>query len=348
MANYLIIGGDNKEYGPVTEADVRQWIAEGRLNGESRVKAESDAEFRALAQFPEFAAALKLQGAPAPITAPGAARDLLERDYELDIGGCISRGWEVYKGNFGVMFGGFIIVFLIQMACGGALGLIRLPFNNMLLHAPVGVQVGVGYVSSALFSLVMGPLMGGLFMVYLKVIRGQAPGVGEIFAGFQRAYSQLFLGYLMVSLVVGACMLPCQFVFLMKAGPVLEQMQHVQNDPSAAQKLMQELLPHLFSAFGSSLPVLLICLLPLTFFSVCWQFTLPLIIDKEMAFGEAMKTSWNQVMKHWWLVFGLTVLAGLVSFLGLLGCCIGVLFTLPIGLAALMVAYETIFNAQKN
>ena len=52
---FKIIGGDGKEYGPVSDADVRQWIAEGRLSAESRVKAESDAEFRALAQFPEFA-----------------------------------------------------------------------------------------------------------------------------------------------------------------------------------------------------------------------------------------------------------------------------------------------------
>jgi hypothetical protein len=58
MANYLIIGGDGKEYGPVTDADVRQWIAEGRLAATSEAKAESDAEFRTLAQFPEFAEAL--------------------------------------------------------------------------------------------------------------------------------------------------------------------------------------------------------------------------------------------------------------------------------------------------
>jgi len=194
----------------------------------------------------------------------------------------------------------------------------------------------------------MGPMMGGLFLVYLKVIRGQAPGVGDVFSGFQRAYLQLFLGSLVVSLVVAACMLPFQFVYLTKVGPLLEQMQHMQNDPAAAQKLMQELLPQLLSAFGSSLPVICLCLLPVTFFSVCWQFTLPLIIDKQMAFAEAMKTSWNMVMKHWWLVFGLTVLAGLVSLLGVLGCCIGVVFTAPIGLAALMCAYETIFHARKN
>ncbi len=68
MANYLIIGGDGKEYGPVTEADVRQWITEGRLSASSQAKAESDAEFRALGQFPEFATALAAASPVTPLT----------------------------------------------------------------------------------------------------------------------------------------------------------------------------------------------------------------------------------------------------------------------------------------
>jgi hypothetical protein len=55
MANYTIIGGDGKQYGPITEADLRKWISEGRLNAQSMAKAESDAEFRPLSTFPEFA-----------------------------------------------------------------------------------------------------------------------------------------------------------------------------------------------------------------------------------------------------------------------------------------------------
>ena len=55
MANYTIIGGDGKQYGPITDTDLRKWLSEGRLNAQSLVKAESDAEFRTLATFPEFA-----------------------------------------------------------------------------------------------------------------------------------------------------------------------------------------------------------------------------------------------------------------------------------------------------
>jgi len=51
---YTIIGGDGKEYGPVSGEDLRKWISEGRLNAQSSAKAESDAEFRPLSAFPEF------------------------------------------------------------------------------------------------------------------------------------------------------------------------------------------------------------------------------------------------------------------------------------------------------
>jgi hypothetical protein len=55
MANYTIIGGDGKQYGPITGDDLRKWISEGRLNAQSLAKADSDAEFRTLATFPELA-----------------------------------------------------------------------------------------------------------------------------------------------------------------------------------------------------------------------------------------------------------------------------------------------------
>jgi GYF domain 2 len=75
MANYIIIGGDQKEYGPITADDVRQWIGEGRLGKQSLMKAESDAEFRPLEKFPEFASAFgakaPLPGMPPPLGSTG-------------------------------------------------------------------------------------------------------------------------------------------------------------------------------------------------------------------------------------------------------------------------------------
>jgi hypothetical protein len=208
----------------------------------------------------------------------------------------------------------------------------------------VAVRLGYSYCFTAVMSLVVGPSMGGLYLVYLKTIRGQMTGAGEMFAGFQKAFVQLFLGALVVSLIVNACRLPFDYVWQMKAGPLMDQVQNAHSDPAAFEKL----LPQFGAVFVHTLPVRLVCAIPVTYLTVCWLFTLPLIIDKGMVFGTAMKTSFKMVNKHWWLVFGLTVVAGLVSAAGVLACCVGALFTIPLGLAVLMFAYETIFGAEKN
>ncbi len=85
MANYLIIGGDGKEYGPVTDADVRHWIAEGRLSAQSLAKSESDAEFRPLAQFPELAESFNRPVPPIhpPTISPGATNVDFAREAAL-------------------------------------------------------------------------------------------------------------------------------------------------------------------------------------------------------------------------------------------------------------------------
>src|SRR5882724_2420231 len=51
---YRILGADGREYGPVSAEPLRRWIAEGRANAETRTRAEGAAEWKPLAQLPEF------------------------------------------------------------------------------------------------------------------------------------------------------------------------------------------------------------------------------------------------------------------------------------------------------
>jgi hypothetical protein len=62
---YRIIGADGKEYGPVSADQMRQWIAEGRINSQTRVLAEGTTQWKTIAEMPEFAA-------PAAAPPPGA------------------------------------------------------------------------------------------------------------------------------------------------------------------------------------------------------------------------------------------------------------------------------------
>ena len=52
---YKILGGDGKEYGPITADTVRQWVNEGRANRHTQVRPEGAAQWQALATLPEFA-----------------------------------------------------------------------------------------------------------------------------------------------------------------------------------------------------------------------------------------------------------------------------------------------------
>ena len=70
---YKIIGANQAEYGPISADQLRQWIAEGRVNGQTPVQAEGDAAWRPLSTFPEFAASLPPATPAAPLRAQGTA-----------------------------------------------------------------------------------------------------------------------------------------------------------------------------------------------------------------------------------------------------------------------------------
>ena len=52
---YKIIGGDGREYGPVTAEQIRQWVRENRANADTRACLEGTTAWKPLRDFPEFA-----------------------------------------------------------------------------------------------------------------------------------------------------------------------------------------------------------------------------------------------------------------------------------------------------
>jgi len=51
---YRILGSDGKEYGPIPEAQLRQWIREGRAGGATLARLEGNAEWKSLHSLAEF------------------------------------------------------------------------------------------------------------------------------------------------------------------------------------------------------------------------------------------------------------------------------------------------------
>ncbi len=70
--------------------------------------------------------------------------------------------------------------------------------------------------------------------------------------------------------------------------------------------------------------------LPGIYLSVAYVFALPLIADKGLDVWEAMELSRKTVTKHWFKVFGLMFLLGLIFGLGALALGIGLIWAIPL------------------
>lgn len=196
---YKIIGADQKEYGPVTADQVREWIAQGRANGQTVAQAEGSNGWNPLSSFAEFADALAAQAgtrgptAEAPATA-APPDNRLERDYQLDVFGCVSRAWELVKEDFWSIVGTTLVILVVTVAINQFIGFFTKPSVESLIH---GHFTPRSILLVALGSLAGAPVYsvfyGGLFWFMLKKIRGAEAGAGDAFAGFGSAFGQLAL-----------------------------------------------------------------------------------------------------------------------------------------------------------
>jgi hypothetical protein len=67
---YRVLGADGKEYGPINDEVLRQWITQGRANAQTKVRAEGGTEWQTLAMVPEFEAVFAAApGGPPPLPA---------------------------------------------------------------------------------------------------------------------------------------------------------------------------------------------------------------------------------------------------------------------------------------
>ena len=186
-----------------------------------------------LAPYPEFNDALAAncpadhvlqEVLPIPSASPSPNVDFLNRDYELDIGGCVSRGWGIFKNNFGVLFVSFLLVALIVIVVGAllnAIGVAILPKNLVNVEA---YRQALNFVVVGLTAIVAGPLIGGLYHVFIRCAGRKVPvNVGDVFIGFNRNFKHLFLGQLVLSFVTSLCMLPYNIVNDAKVMPLLDQ-----------------------------------------------------------------------------------------------------------------------------
>jgi hypothetical protein len=245
--------------------------------------------------------------------------DLLARDYEVDIGGYLSRSWDLFKANAGMMIGASVLVGLAYMGVAIAAYVLRVSTRIPLL--------------SLASIVVTAPLIAGLWLFYVKVIRGENPDLGVAFSGFGPRFGQIVLTQLIPTLLnLGfAAVLAAMGLAGVLAFPRVRAGQ----PPT---------LPSLAPLFGSVGVVLLVYFIVMTYLSVCWMFALPLAADKGLKFWPAMELSRRVVSKHWWMTFWLLVVSGVFWLIGFFLCLVGVLVTGPVSFSMVACHYDRLFG----
>lgn len=191
---YKFIGGDQREYGPVSVDQIRQWIGEGRANGDTLVQAEGSNDWAAIKTLSDFAEALATQAARASAPAISSTPNELEAqsDYyaaraaNLDIWSCMERSWKLVRKHSGLLVGASAVVLVVSVL----LDLIPL----------------VGTVANAVLGLA---LWGGLDWLFLKLIRGQRADFLDTFVGFQISFVPLMLAGIVTTVLVSLGLVLC-------------------------------------------------------------------------------------------------------------------------------------------
>ena len=320
-------------YGPYEFDSVKDYFAKGQLLPDDMAWHEGLAEWIPLKNLIDGA-----QAAPEPVAAPVGnscpkCQAAIEPDQvvcmgcgnilsgaapaktgyspaspggKLPIVGCIKRGWQVLRGSMGSMILFTVIGYLI---------------------------VAIGCVIPLVNLLASGPLMAGFIYFFILKVRGEEAEIGVIFSGFKRNFVQLMLAGIVPGLLIGAIAIPGMAVLF---GTLIGGI-----GIPAIEALAQGTIPSIswLSIVGVVVGFLLI-IVPCYYFGLCWMFTLPLTIDRQMRFWDAMKTSRAAVRGNWWRLFFFMIVNGILGQLGVIGICIGLFITIPWMFTSLACAYE--------
>jgi hypothetical protein len=249
---FRIIGGDNKQYGPASVQEVREWIRLGRAGAETQAQRDGETEWRPLGSFSEFADAFAgavstVEGIPGdspalpPVGVPPEpdrlAEEAMARTDRVGIGEALGRSWEILKADFWPIVG---VTALISLLLG-------------LVHSAL---VGV---------FVTGPIVGGLNWYLLKKLRGQPAQLSDAFAGFSSDFLQLFLGFLVSSFLIGVgvilCVLPAIYLAIAWQFTLLLIMDHKLEFWPAMEVSRKVITKNWWGFFGFAIVIALLNLL---------------------------------------------------------------------------------------
>jgi len=168
------------------------------------------------------------------------------------------------------------------------------------------------------------PLQAGFTVVCLAQLKGKRWEFGDFFAGFNW-YGQLLGNFFLSFVIVLGTMIPGIVIAVVVTSTV----------------------PYSDGAMLALVGVELLCVCPAVYVIVrATCFNVFLILDRGVSPVEAIKGSWQLSRGHFWGLFGVSLLLGLLLLIGFLLCGVGILFTGPLVMLTSTAGYLLIAGTQ--
>ena len=324
MKEYIIVGGDGKEYGPVSDAEVTQWITSGRANGDTRIKEKGQEEWQRLRDLDLFDRAIgspippTLSDSPSSNSSPTAQlteaqliEELADRPQTFSVKEALALGWRLTRENFGL----FILTYLCVMGVSMVAGII--PFGGFIIG---------------------GPIAGGMYLIFLRRLRGEPAEISHLFTGFKGDFWPLFLTYLFLTIALGllSLVLLVPIILIIVFG-VLYITGSGGGNPAEMENLI-----YLIVLF-CGLAMLPLILLTMTLGEML-GLSIPLVMDRKMDPLDAFKATWKITRQCWKKFLGLSFYLIAINLAGILLCCLGWLIAVPLMIATNAVVYEQLLG----
>jgi hypothetical protein len=380
MKQYFIIGGNGKEYGPVSESEVFEWIKEGRANGDTRIKETEAEEWSLIRNLEQFNLSTLPSNNPEDIPAlPDASKAAQQnsfndpdnyshqKNYEARYfnvspaaawlcggrwnAGNMYRGFEVYKNNIGEVSLLFSILLVILVVVGviSFLTLITAFVVSAVIAAipVVGIILYLIFwtVLPILFLALFAPLTPGPLLFLVRLVRNEPARMEDIIAGYTRNGIQCVLAFLVQNVVYHIFVFLGGLLIILATGwpfikLLIEAAKAGTGNPPTG-------VPELgITFFAGNIIGLLIMVIPMTYLGISWAYSMILIVDRKMNFWPAMELSRKTITKHWFRIFLFFIEIGCLAFLGIFFCGLGLFVTIPLAMTMLAASYVHIFDEQ--
>ena len=232
-------------------------------------------------------------------------------DYSIDVNRWFGLAGENYSAILGASIGFILLAGIVSaVPYGVVFGVSQSIYVEIARDDPLqALLVQDLLVQGAilvLMPLLFFPLWSGMTAVYLAQVQGRQWTFGDFFAGFRHYGPLAGVGLAMQLLSVGLISLPSlSFTFAAVAN----------HD---RQMLLMSPLATLAGA------------VVLIFFQVrLFLFAPAIIFDRGLGAVEAVKANWELTRGHFWGLFGVSLLLGLINLGGVLACLVGLLFAIP-------------------